>query len=48
MTSGGGVLIMKLSKKKPIKITAGAPNGEADPAQTKLKTAYGPISEEGG
>ena len=32
---GGGVLKIKLSKKKPIKITAGAPDGEPDPAQTK-------------
>ena len=48
MTPGGGVLKTKLSKKKPIKITAGAPDGEPDPAQIKLKTVYGPISEEGG
>ena len=34
---GGGVLKIKLSKKKPIKITAGAPDGEPDPAQTKVK-----------
>ena len=33
---GGGVLKIKLSKKKPIKITAEAPDGEPDPAQ-KLK-----------
>ena len=45
---GGGVLKIKLSKKKPIKITAGAPDGEPDPVQTKLKTVYGPISEDGG
>ena len=48
VTPGGGVLKIKLSKKKAIKITAGAPDGEPDPAQTKLKTVYGPISEEGG
>ena len=30
---GGGVLKIKLSKKKPIKITAEAPDGEPDPAQ---------------
>ena len=33
----GGVLKIKLSKKKPIKITAEAPNGEPDSAQTKVK-----------
>ena len=48
VTPGGGVLKIKLSKKKLIKITAGAPDGEPDPAQTKLKTVYRPISEEGG
>ena len=48
VTPGRGVLKIKLSKKKPIKITAGAPDGEPDPAQTELKTVYGPISEEGG
>ena len=47
VTPGGGVLKIKLSKKKPIKITAGAPDGEPDPTQTKLKTVYGPTSEEG-
>ena len=45
---GGGVLKIKLSKKKRIKITAGAPDGEPDLAQTKLKTVYGPISKKGG
>ena len=41
---GGGVLMIKLSKKKPIKITAGAPNGESDAAQTKIKTIHDPIN----
>ena len=48
MTPGGGVLKIKLSKKRPIKITAGAPDGEPDPAQTKLKTVYEPINKESG
>ena len=48
MTPGGGVLKIKLSKKKPIKITAGAPDGEPDPAQTKLKTVHEPITKESG
>ena len=37
-----------MSKKKPIKITAGAPDGEQYPTQTKLKTVYGPTSKESG
>ena len=41
---GGGVLKIKLSKKKPIKITAEAPDGEPDPAQTKVKTVHDPIN----
>ena len=41
---GGGVLKIKLSKKKPIKITAEAPNGELDPAQTKVKTVHDPMN----
>ena len=45
---GGGVLKIKLSKKKPIKITAGAPNGEPDPAQTKVKTIHDPINRRDG
>ena len=48
VTPGEEVLKIKLSKKRPIKITAGAPDGEPDPAQTKLKTVYGPISEGAG
>ena len=45
---GGGVLKIKLSKKKPIKITAEAPGGEPDPAQTKVKTVHDPINREDG
>ena len=41
---GGGVLRIKLSKKKPIKITAGVPDGEPDPAQTKVKTVHDPMN----
>ena len=48
MTPGGGLLKIKLSKKRPIKITAGAPAGEPDPAQTKLKTVHEPINKESG
>ena len=45
---GGGVLKIKLSKKKPIKITAGAPDGEPDPAQTKVKTIHDPTNRRDG
>ena len=45
VTPVGGVLKIKLSRKKPIKITAGAPGGEPDPAQTKIKTVYEPIDK---
>ena len=41
---GGGMLKIKLSKKKPIKITAGAPDGEPDPAQTEVKAIHDPIN----
>ena len=41
---GGGVLKIKLSKKKPIKITAGAPDREPDPAQTKVEAIHDPIN----
>ena len=40
----GGVLKIKLSKRKPIKITARAPDGEPDPAQTKVKAIHDPIN----
>ena len=42
------MLKIKLSKKKPIKITAGAPDGEPDPAQTKVKTVHDPINRRDG
>ena len=45
---GGGVLKIKLSKKKPIRITAGAPDGEPDPAQTKVKTIHDPTNRRNG
>ena len=38
------MLKIKLSKKKPIKITAGTPDGEPDPAQTKVKTIHDPTN----
>ena len=41
---GGGVLKIKLSKRKPIKIKAGAPDGEPDPAETKVKAIHDPIN----
>ena len=41
---GGEVLKIKLSKRKPIKPTAGAPDGELDPAQTKVKAIHDPIN----
>ena len=45
---GGGVLKIKLSRKKPINITAGAPDGEPNPAQTKVKTIHDPIDRRNG
>ena len=45
---GGGVLKIKLSKKKPIKITPGVPDGEPDPAQTKVKTVHDLIDRKNG
>ena len=44
----GGVLKIKLSKKKPIKKTAETPDGEPDPAQTKVKTVHDPINRRDG
>ena len=41
---GGGMLKIKLLKKKQIKITAEASDGEPDPAQTKVKTVHDPIN----
>ena len=48
VTPGGGVLKIKLSKKRPIKITAGVPEGKPDLAQTKVKTVHEPINKESG
>ena len=48
MTPGGGVLKIKLSKKRLFKITAGASEGEPDPTQTELKTVHEPISKDSG
>ena len=48
VSPGGGVLKIKLSKKKPNKIIAGAPEGEPDLAQTKVKTVHEPINKESG
>ena len=45
---GGTVLKIKLSKKETIKITAGAPNREPDPAQTKVKTIHDPTNRRDG
>ena len=45
---GGGVLKIKLSKKKPIKIKAEAPDGEPDPAQTKVKAIHDPTNRRDG
>ena len=42
-----GVLKLTLSKKKPLKITTGAPSGEPDPSQTTVKTVYDPREERG-
>ena len=41
------VLKLTLSKKKPLKITTGAPSGEPDPSQTTVKTVYEPRKEKG-
>ena len=45
---GGGVLKIKLSRKKPIKITAGVPDGEPDPAQMKVRTIHDPTNRRDG
>ena len=42
------MLKIKLSKKKPIKITAEAPDGVPDPAQTRVKTVHDPINRRDG
>ena len=45
---GEGVFKIKLSRKKPIKIAAEAPDGEPDPAQTKVKAVHDPINRGNG
>ena len=42
VTPGGGALKIKLSKKKPIKITAGAPKRESGTAQMKPENIQSP------
>ena len=45
VTPGEGILMLTLSKKKPLKITTGAPSREPDPSQTTVKTVYDPKEE---
>ena len=45
---GRSLGIPSVTLRKPIKITAGAPEGEPDPAQTKVETVYEPIDKENG
>ena len=42
VTPGGGVLKIKLSKKKPLKITAGAPDGQSKTIPMELEHNWGP------
>ena len=39
---GGGALKIKLSKKKPLKITAGAPDGQSETIPMELECNWGP------
>ena len=41
VTPGGGALKIKLSKKKPLKITAGAPDGQTETISMKLERNWG-------
>ena len=41
MTLGGGALKIKLSKKKPLKITAGAPDGQSETIPIELEHKWG-------
>ena len=41
VTPGGGALKIKLSKKKPLKITAGAPDGQSETIPMKLEHNWG-------
>ena len=42
VTPGGGALKIKLSKKKPLKITAGAPDGQSKTIPMELERNWGP------
>ena len=42
ITPGGGALKIKLSKKKPLKITAGAPDGQSETMPMELEHNWGP------
>ena len=42
VTLGGGALKIKLSKKKPLKITAGAPDGQSETIPMELERNWGP------
>ena len=42
VTPGGGALKIKLSKKKPLKITAGAPNGQSETIPMELEHIRSP------
>ena len=41
VTPGGGALKIKLSKKKPLKITAGAPDGQSETIPMELEHKWG-------
>ena len=41
VTPGGGALKIKLSRKKPLKITAGAPDGQSETIPMELKCNWG-------
>ena len=41
VTPGGGALKIKLSKKKPLKITAGAPDGQSETIPMELECSWG-------
>ena len=42
VTSGGGALKIKLSKKKPLRITAGAPDGQSKTMPMELERIQSP------
>ena len=41
VTPGGGALKIKLSKKKPLKITAGAPDGQSETIPMEIECNWG-------